>query len=46
MPYIVELTSTGILTIGWDRKMNQPADITEILPAKIAARISQDKAIK
>ena len=38
LPYIVELTSTGVMTFGWDRKMSQPSNITEILPSKVVAR--------
>ena len=42
VPYIVSLTSGGILTIGWDRKMMRPDDIYEIPPAKVAVLNWQD----
>ena len=34
------------MTIGWDRKMNKPANITEILPAKIMAKSQTARRLK
>lgn len=36
IPYVADMTSTGMLVIGWDRKMNPPNNITVIPPTKIA----------
>ena len=38
VPYIESLTSTGVLTIGWDREMVRPANISVIPPAKVAIK--------
>lgn len=35
VPYIEELTETGLLTIGWDRFMEKPEDPSEIRPSKV-----------
>ena len=36
IPYIVDLSSTGVLKIGWNKEMVPPANVTEIPPTKIA----------
>ena len=36
IPYIKELRTDGLLTIGWDRNMIVPQNYKEIEPARIA----------
>lgn len=36
IPQILNLDESGILTIGWDRKMLRPDNITKIEPARVA----------
>lgn len=38
IPFIESLSSTGVLTIGWDREMVRPANISVIPPAKVAIK--------
>ena len=38
VPYIVDLSTTGVLTIGWDRTMVPPGNYTEIPTAQVAIR--------
>ena len=35
-PYIVDLDSTGMLKIGWNKEMMPPKNVSEIPPTKIA----------
>ena len=42
IPYIVDLSSTGILKIGWNKEMMPPQNVTEIPPTKIAV---EDKIV-
>ena len=41
-PYIVDLDSTGMLKIGWNKEMMPPQNVTEIPPTKIAV---EDKIV-
>ena len=36
VPYIRDLTSTGVLVIGWDREMTQRDDFALINPSRVA----------
>lgn len=36
MPYIVDFSQTGVMTIGWDRQMKPHENPKEIPPTKIA----------
>ena len=36
IPYIIDLSSNGILQIGWDKRMRPPETIDTIPPTKIA----------
>ena len=45
VPYIVELTQKGVLTIGWDRQMVPPGNYTEIPEAQVAVRAWEDMMI-
>ena len=36
IPYIADLSSDGVLKIGWNKEMKPPKNITEIPPTKIA----------
>ena len=38
IPYIVDLTRTGLMTIGWDRTMVPPGNYTVIPSAQVAVR--------
>ena len=35
IPVIKKLTDTGVLTIGWDRKMQKPPNLDEIPKSKV-----------
>ena len=38
VPYIVDFSLTGVLTIGWDRKMQKVYDFEEANRKKVAVR--------
>ena len=42
VPYIADLTQTGVMTIGWDRQMTPPGNYTEIPIAQVAVRSWDD----
>ena len=42
IPYIADLSITGVLTIGWDRKMTAREDFEEINPSRVGIRDASD----
>ena len=38
IPYVQSLSETGILTIKWDREMQQITDVTSVPPAEVILR--------
>ena len=45
IPYIKDLSPTGVLMIGWDRLMAAPEDYTEINPTQVGIRDSDAKVV-
>ena len=43
IPYIKDLSPTGILIIGWDRLMTEPEDYAAINPTQVGIRDSDAK---
>ena len=42
IPYIVDLSRTGVMTIGWDKTMVPPGNYTVIPEAQVAVRSWDD----
>ena len=42
IPYIADLSITGVLRIGWDRSMTERDDYESINPSRVAVRDSTD----
>lgn len=42
VPYIADMTPTGVMTIGWDRTMTPPMNFTVIPQVQVAVRSWND----